>query len=275
MNFFHTMIEKLRDLEIPERYRQLVWWQKSLVWLVSLVLLVLFMDYLVMPWYTRLGEEYQLPDVTVKQISQAQDILREEGFKPIVQDSAYDSDYAPGVVLRQNPEPFTTVKKGRRVYLVVSSGEKPIYMPDLIRESLTNAELRLKEMGLVLNHKYLEFSEAIPYPGVVIRQSVPPGDLVRAGKGINLTVSLGPPPDSQEVPRLVGKSLEQALKELEAVGIPRDSIAVRESYKPNLVPFTVIAQSVPESTPSIDVGRIELTISTDELSRRGQGGANE
>ncbi|MCB0293519.1 MAG: hypothetical protein KDH97_24920, partial [Calditrichaeota bacterium] len=75
MNFFHTMIEKLRDLEIPERYRQLVWWQKSLVWLVSLVLLVLFMDYLVMPWYTRLGEEYQLPDVTVKQISQAQDIL--------------------------------------------------------------------------------------------------------------------------------------------------------------------------------------------------------
>jgi len=266
-----SVIEKIKELQLWEKFKSLVWWQKILVVFAAFIFFALFMDIVAMPLYTRHGSEYELPDVTEKTVDEAKVILDDDGFIPIVQDSTYDSFYPPGTVLRQNPMPFATVKKGRRVYLVVSSGERPIYMPNLIKESLTNAELRLKEAGLTLNKTLWEYSEDIPYRGVVIKQSVPPGDLVISSQKINLTASLGPPPSSLEIPRLVGKSLEAALEELGALGIPLNQIVIKSRYQPKLVPQTIISQSVNEGTPVMDVDVIELVVSTDRLPDEGQG----
>jgi len=256
---------KIKELQLWEKFKDLVWWQKILVVFAAFILLILLFDFVIMPLYTRHGSEYELPDVTEKTADEAREILDDDGFVPIVQDSAYDSFYPPGTVIRQNPMPYATVKKGRRVYLVVSSGERPIYMPNLIKESLTNAELRLREAGLALNKTLWEYSDDIPYRGVVIKQSVPPGDLVVSSQKINLTVSLGPPPSSLEVPRLVGKSLEAALEELGALGIPLNQVVIKSRYQPKLVPQTIISQSVNEGTPVMDVDIIELIVSTDRL----------
>jgi serine/threonine-protein kinase len=266
-----SIIEKIKDYHLWEKFQSLLWWQKILVVFGLFLLFFVFIDLISMPLYTRHGSEYELPDVTEKQIDEANKILDDNGFLPIVQDSAYDSFYPPGTVIRQNPVPFATVKKGRRVYLVVSSGERPIYMPDLIKESLTNAELRLREAGLELNKTFWEYSEEIPYRGVVIKQSAPPGEQVMASQKINLTVSLGTPPSSFEIPRLVGKSLESALNELEAVDITRDRVVIKSRYQPKLVPQTIISQSIKEGTPVIDVDVIELVISTDRLPDQDSG----
>lgn len=265
------VIEKIKDLRLWEKFKILIWWQKLLVIFAAIFLFAMFFDFIVMPLYTRHGSEYELPDVTEKQVEQAKEILDDQGFIPILQDSAFDSFYPPGTVIRQNPMPFATVKKGRRVYLVISSGERPIYMPDLIKESLTNAELRLREAGLELNKTFWEYSETIPYRGVVINQSVPAGELVLSSQKINLTASLGPPPSSLEVPRLVGKSLEAALQELSAVGIAPNQIIVKSRYQPKLIPQTIISQSVNEGTPVMEVAVIELVVSTDRLPDQGSG----
>lgn len=266
------IIEKLKEYQLKQKFLELVWWKKVLVILAGFLLLMLFIDYVAMPLYTRHGSEYRLPDVTEKQAVEAEEILDDQGFVAIIQDSAYDGYYPPGTVIRQNPPPYAMVKKGRRVYLVISSGGKPIYMPNLLKESLTNAELRLREAGLELNRTYWEYSEVIPYRGVVIGQSVPPGELVNESQKINLTVSLGPPPSSLTIPRVVGKSLETAMNELAAVGITPDRIIVRSRYQPNLVPQTIISQSVGEGTLVPDVDVIELTVSTDRLPQRQESG---
>ncbi len=272
-----SILEKIRVWikQGRDKYVTFNWWQKTLTWLGGFLLAFLMMDYIVMPLYTRLGQEYELPDVTEKPLAVAFETLEDQGFIPIVQDSAFDAHYAKGMILRQNPSPYSTVKKGRRVYLVMSSGEKPIYMPDLVKESITNAELRLRELGLVLNQIYPEYSEKLPYVDVVLRQSVNPGELVEYGKKINLTVSMGAPPNSQQIPRLVGKSLDRALKELEVVGVRRDSIQIIQRYRTDLLPRTIISQSVQEGTLVIESGKVELEVSTDQFpdqESRGGGG---
>lgn len=250
------------------------WWKKALVMIGGLILFVLLMDSVIMPWYTRLGDEYELPDVTEKPLEEAKEILDENGFIPIVQDSVYHAFYPPGTVTRQNPASYSTVKRGRRVYLVVSAGAKPVYMPNLIAETLTNAELKLREVGLRVGSVFRDYSTQYPYRGVVTQQSVPPGEKVLANTPVNLTISLGPPPASLNVPNLAGKSLESAVQELQALGFAPDQILQKYRFRPNLVPNTVIGQSAPPGTPVSEVAVIELLVSTDQVSGEQNTGRN-
>ena len=235
----------------------------------GLFIVVLLLDLVIMPLYTRQGFEYELPDVTEKQLDQAAGILSENGFIPIVQDSVYDVFYPKGTVLRQNPTSFSTVKKGRRVYLMVSNGEKPIFMPKLVSETLINAELKLREVGLQLGRINHNYSKRYPYRDVVVAQSVPPGERIAKSKAINLTVSLGPPPSSLVMPNMSGKSLNSAINELGVLGLSRGKIYIRHRYLPNLVPNTVVSQSSPAGVIISELNSVELTVSTDQIQGRG------
>jgi beta-lactam-binding protein with PASTA domain len=99
----------------------------------------------------------------------------------------------------------------------------------------------------------------------VIWQSVPPGELIGKNMAVDLTVSLGEPPSSKTVPNLVGKSMGSALRELEALGLAKEQILVKYRYLPNLVPNTVVSQSVAAGKPLMDVEMIELVVSTDKI----------
>jgi beta-lactam-binding protein with PASTA domain len=235
--------------------------KKALYYFIGFIVFIMLIDYVIMPLYTKHGKEYELPDVTEKPLAESVELLKDEGFNPVIQDSAYDANYPLDVIIRQNPLPYTMVKKGRRIYLVISIGEKPIYMPNLIGSTLKDAEFRLKDQTLNLNQTIYEFSEFYPN-GVVINQSVPAGDNVERNQKINITVSLGPPPSSQEVPNLVGKSMNYVRKELETLGIHLGQI--KYQYRPKLVPETVVAQSISAGTPVTKVDSIIVTISTDK-----------
>lgn len=231
------------------------------LFLLFFLLLILFMDYMVMPLYTKHGEEFELPDVTDKTIQVALETLDGNGFNPIIKDSVYDEHFSPGSVIQQNPLPYSRVKKGRRVYLVVSIGEKPIFVPRLIGLTPQDAEFRLKEENLRLNRTIYEFSDFFPR-GVVINQSIPAGEEVEKHKRINITVSLGPAPTSLEIPNLIGKSIQTAEKELDVLGVRIGLI--KYSYRPKLVPGTILNQSISAGTNAARVDSINLLVSSDE-----------
>jgi beta-lactam-binding protein with PASTA domain len=259
-----------KDLEykmqnLATSYLKRFWNSKFLSWiliiLICLGILSFIMDMLLMPLYTKHGKEYELPDVTDKPVDEAVDILKQNGFYPIIKDSVYDEHFSPGSVIQQNPLSYSLVKKGRRVYLVVSIGEKPIYMPKLIGLTPQDAEFKIKEANLVLNQVIYDFSDFY-HRGVVINQSVPAGDMVEKNKRINITVSLGPAPTSMEVPNLIGRSIQAAQKELDVVGIRVGH--VKRIYRPRLVPGTVVNQSISAGTNATKVDSINLLISTDK-----------
>ncbi len=226
--------------------------------IVAFVLIVLLFNDLIMPWYVRLGQEYELPDVVSMPVDQARDSLARAGFQLMIKDSVYDENFPPGTITEQQPAAYSKVKKGRHVYVTVSIGEKPIIMPNLFFKSPREAELILKAHGLQLGNLYYEYSD-LALQDVVIGQSFPQGQKVKPGTKIDLTVSLGPMPKQKVVPDLIGKSLDAAKKQLQLLGVK--NIRVEYEFKENILPETVIGQDVKKGTPIDQVQSITLTVS--------------
>lgn len=231
---------------------------KVIVILIIFFGLVVLMDRVVMPAYVHLGDEMQMPEVVEMNVGEARDFLEKQGFDVIIADSVYDAYLAKGTVVEQNPLSYSTVKKGRNVYLTVSIGEKPIIMPNLFNKSPRQAELLLQQHGLELDSKFYDYSDISP-EGVVIGQSYPQGQKIKKGANISITISLGAMPQRRVIPGLVGQSLGAAKKQLQVLGIEKIQIDYEE--KENMLPETVLSQSIPAGE---QVGRqdsIRLTVS--------------
>jgi len=240
-----------------EAFRQ-SWAYKPVMILAGFIIFMGIMDKLIMPLYVRQWQEMELPDVVELTVQQAEEKLREEGFVVVVADSVYNANYAIGTVVEQNPEPYSTVKSGRHVYLTVSIGEKPIIMPNLFYKSPREAELILNSYGLNLSGKYYEYSDISP-EGVVIAQSFPQGQIIGKGTGISITICLGPVSQKQQIPQLSGKSMDDALKRLELLGIT--NIQIEYEINNDVLPETIIRQSVQAGSPITENIAITLTVS--------------
>ena len=245
-----------------EKYRSSIFY-KILFWLIVFILFVITMDKFVMPAYVRLGQEVELPDVVDMSAENAEKTLENKGFHGVITDSVYDTHYDVGMIVEQMPPAFSTVKEGRHVYLTVSIGEKPIIMPNLFYISPRDAELTLQSYNLELGAKHYEYENSSP-EGVVIAQSYPQGQKVKRGTKINITISLGPFPERRTIPQLVGKSLDEARSQLKILGM--DKIKIIYEEKANILPKTILKQSIKPGTPVDEEKELELTVSEIEKS---------
>ena len=247
---------------LTDKYRSSIFY-KILFWLIVFFVVVLVMDKFVMPTYVRLGQEVELPDVVEMSAENAKKTLESHGFHGVITDSIFDAHYEVGMVVEQMPPAFSTVKKGRHVYLTVSIGEKPIIMPNLFYISPRDAELTLQSYNLKMGAKHYEYDDSSP-EGVVIAQSYPQGQKVKRDTRINITISLGPFPERRTVPQLVGKSLEEAKSQLKMLGMNKIKITLEE--RANILPKTVLKQSIEPGTPVDEEKEIELIFSKIEKS---------
>jgi serine/threonine-protein kinase len=237
-------------------------WKKVFLWAVYLfvgfVVLVIVCDQAIMPLYVKHGKDVVLPNVVGKDFTEAQKELTNQGFRVILDKETYSFDYPAGTVTFQNPFPESVVKKGRRVYLTVSKGERRVQVPKLTGGSERDAELRLRRLGLKVGKKNYEFSSYFPR-GVVTSQSVPEGDTLQVGQSVDFTVSLGDVPEHFIVPDLVGKSLSEATYILLHAGLKVGTVT--SEINNDLLPDTVIRQSVPAGT-EVEMGQaIDLVVS--------------
>jgi len=236
---------------------------KIIISFLILIAFILLMDRIVMPFYVRLGAETELPDVVDLELGEAVNLLQGQGFKVLVSDSVYDTHYKKGHIVEQMPSAYSTAKKGRQVYLTVSIGERPIVMPNLFYISPRDAELLLSSYGLELQSVFYEYDDASP-EGVVIAQSYPQGQKVKAGTKTSITVSLGPFPERKTVPDLIGKSLDAARRQLQILGV--DNIIIEYEETENILPRTVLRQSVAAGIGIDEITSITLTVSQVKIS---------
>jgi beta-lactam-binding protein with PASTA domain len=242
------------------QFRQSKFYKPVLYGLVFIFLIILF-DQLIMPLYVKLGREIEMPDVLELSLQDARAKLTDNGFRVMVSDSLYDSKHPGGTVIEQNPYPYSMVKKGRRVYLTVSIGERPVIMPNLFGVSPREAELILESRDLKLNGKGYVFSD-IYHEGTVMGQSFPQGQPIKAGSRIDITISLGKMSQERVVPNIQGKSLYEAREILRALGLKIGQIeyVVRQ----DILPETVVGQSLPEGTVFTSEANINLTVSKEK-----------
>src|SRR5262245_15285950 len=101
---------------------------------------VLLMDWIVMPLYTRHHEEFEMPNIIKMRYEDALLPLEIGDFVLIKEEERYSDQLPSGYIIEQSPPSHTKVKSGRRVYVVVSRGERRVLMPTLLERSQRDAE---------------------------------------------------------------------------------------------------------------------------------------
>lgn len=231
---------------------------KTALVFLTLIIFVFVMDLIIMPWYVDFGDEVEMPDIVEKNINEAKNMLIKQGFRVIIADSVFNANFEAGMVVEQTPLAYSTIKRGRNVYLTVSIGERPVIMPNLFGISPRDAGLKLNALGLKLKNTLYSYSDLYP-DGAVISQSFPQGQEIKKNTSITITVSLGDKPANRTIPNLIGKSYSAAKQQLRQLGVSLGKTEYEENS--SYLPDTVLKQSLKEGSAITEDTRLVLTVS--------------
>ncbi len=189
---------------------------------LGLSLLVLFLFFQTLEFWTNHGEYLRVPDVKGKNYKEAADLLDKAGFDVVVQDSVYYDSIAPLVIIKQFPDPDATVKVNRTIYLTINRSIAPLIdMPNLVGMSFRNAELEIRAKGLKLGDTtYVpDIAKNAVKDQLVGGVTFKPGTPVAMGTKISLVLGAGIGNEDIAVPDLFGMPYSEALILLESSGI--------------------------------------------------------
>ncbi len=127
------------------------------------------------------------------------------------------SEYEPGKVFKQNPAAGKTIKKGGKLTLYVSLGEKTVLVPNVYELPVVRAKKELESKGFVVIEKE-EASASVP-EGNVIRTDPAEGSEITEGSTVLVYVSTGQPEVPVTLPNLIGLKKSDAEAELERCGL--------------------------------------------------------
>lgn len=100
--------------------------------------------------FTRHGEFVIVPNLEHVSLSKAQELLDKSHLRYEVRDStAYNKDYPPYTIMKQNPEANEKVKKDRKIYLTINpTNYRKVELPKIIRRPLKEARPNLASLSL-------------------------------------------------------------------------------------------------------------------------------
>lgn len=156
-----------------------------------------------------------VPGLVGKDLAGATSALRASGLVdapgPV---QAYSDTVPTGEVISSDPASGTRLRPGTAVRLVLSKGEQPVPVPQVVGQKQDRAVQALRALGFQVSVAQV-FSDTVA-KDEVLGQSPAPGTAVK-GSMVSLTVSKGP--DVVEVPDVRGDSPDTALRKLTAAGL--------------------------------------------------------
>ncbi len=103
------------------------------------------------------------------------------------------SDHPRGLVIQSDPPAGTKMELPGVVNVIMSKGPATVVMPDLYGRTLGEALSMIEQLGLRVAGRSRDTSSIQP-ENTVIRQLPAPGNTIRAGGPVSLTISYFPPP---------------------------------------------------------------------------------
>jgi beta-lactam-binding protein with PASTA domain len=130
-------------------------------------------------------ETIKVPYLMGISYEQSVSIIRRLGLVIAKVDSAFSDSVELGKVIGTSPEAETGVKKGDGVILILSKGiiKK---MPNIVGVQLSQAQLTLEKMGLVMGK--IEEVQGSGKKGTIIVQNPEPGRIVNSGDTVTVMV---------------------------------------------------------------------------------------
>jgi len=183
--------------------------------LLSIITLVfLFVGWLkYLDYYTMHDKYIKVPDFNNMLITQLDSVVEAHNIRYEIIDSIFDRSRTKGIVVNQDPEPFTDVKKNRKIYLTINSLQtRKVVFPDIYDLSLRQAIRKLKNNGLEVGE--LEYRANIATNKVLDYKingiKIEIGQELYVGTMVDLVVGKGLSKESVIVPNLIGLTRVEA-----------------------------------------------------------------
>ncbi len=161
------------------------------VWIVVWYFLLDLLLGFVMPIAQRRWATTTVPKLTEMAVEKAKAIAKERGLRAVIDTTVPSLNAPAGTVVGQDPQPGTVVKRGRTVYLTVSSGAKSKTVPDLVGMALEEAVKSLEDVGFTVKTEAIYTLDE--EPGYVMKMYPPPGSSVPIGSTVILYYGEEPP----------------------------------------------------------------------------------
>jgi beta-lactam-binding protein with PASTA domain len=220
-------------------------------------------DQWVMPWYTNYNEGITVPDVTKLPMDEAEKLLSSYGLRHVVIDTRPHEAFPPNYIIDQSPLGSSIVKPNRKVYLTISTVDRPVVtVPDVTNLSLNNAQIQLQNHGLRDGSITYESSR---FRSAVLRQSIPGGTVVERGSIVDLVVSDGLGQRRVGIPQIVGMRLQDGQRLLRESGL---RIGVIQFRPTNQIDPNHILSFTPADRDTVFEGETINLIVSEQLSVR-------
>jgi len=193
--------------------------------------------------FTQSADEIILPELTGKNIIYVLETLTRMGLNAKLYGSQYDDIIPKYAVISQDPNPGTTIKKGRDVIIVISKGTKENIIPDLRQIPLERALILLEKNELKKGYISYTYSSKTQ-KGSIIAQYPNPFSTVVKQSLCDLLVSRGAFSPGLIMPDIKGLPLKKAS---EIINNYQLDVSKIQSDKDMTQDFGIVLSSTPEA----------------------------
>lgn len=203
------------------------------------------------------ASEVAVPDLRGLTLAAAGELAESVSLIVDVVEQRHDPAVASGRVLQQVPRPLASVRRGRRVKLIISLGGKVLEVPDLTRETSRTVAIELRRQGFAPGDEVRVFSRQFE-KGRIISQAPPPLSPAVPNTRVHRLVSSGARPKVWVMPDFAGLSEGAVTRWLNDGGFRRG--AVRRVTMSGFAPGTIVGQSPLSGHPIRSRDIVELTV---------------
>ncbi|MCK9163205.1 MAG: PASTA domain-containing protein [Bacteroidales bacterium] len=203
-------------MSLIEFIKSKVFWKN--IGLISIVFIsILIVAFIGLNFYTRHGKEYQMPKIEGYFVDEIDEIEGLKNVELIVMDSIYTPGEHEGKIISQDPKEGAMIKKGRKVYVIVTSSKgENIPMPNCKDQSVRSAVNQLTNVGLRIGKFIFNIGD---FNNVVVGQrykdsSIQGGTDIQRGEEIDLVVEMNQERYTTDMPNIIGLTEPEAEKKL-------------------------------------------------------------
>jgi beta-lactam-binding protein with PASTA domain len=205
------------------------------------------------------GREVEVPKFVGITPGEAETALADRGLRLEVENRFYSSSIAEGRILSQFPPPGTLVRRGWRVRVALSLGPPRATVPNVIGQSSRAAEINMRRRGLEVGSVSVLYLPNVP-PDQVIAMSPPPESMGSSPK-VNLLLSASDQTQNLVMPNLIGKTLPETTKAIEASGFQLGKINQISNAETSIARAETIVGQFPNAGSKVRPGsRVSLDI---------------
>lgn len=201
--------------------------------------------------------EVHVPDLTGLTLQAASESVEPLELVLDVVEQRHDPAVSSGRVLQQVPPANASVRRGRKIKLILSLGGRVLEVPDLIGQAARTVAIELRQKGFIPGDESRVHAFGAP-SGRVIAQVPPPGSPTVPNARVHRLVSNGDPTAAWVMPDLGGLGRPAAERWLSRAGFRRG--AVRQVRMSGRAPGTVVGQLPLAGYPVRPNDVVELTV---------------